>query len=91
MTYRLSGPRTATSRDDVYPQVPDSALAEAESLLLDVLQRLHPGLLTDEQKAEMAQALAVQTAATSVLRRFALGNDDAPCFVKVPAREAGDA
>jgi len=86
----MTDPRPASLGAEAYPEIADSRRQEAESLLLRTLELLHAGPLTAEQRQEMAQVLTAQMEATARLRRFALGNDDAPYFVTIPARGSRD-
>ncbi|WP_454857993.1 hypothetical protein [Rhizobium binxianense] len=91
MTYRLSGLRDALSRPEIFPETPTECREEAQPFLLRAMEVLHAGALSDAQRQGMAEALALQMQATAVLRRFALGNDDAPGFVRIATRDCGDA
>jgi hypothetical protein len=60
----------------------DRALAGGEDeALAALIERSHGAGLTPEQATELRLSLASQTAALAVLRRYALNNDDAPCFI----------
>ena len=91
MPYRLDEPRAVSPDVDTIPPLDDSRRVAVEALLLRALEPLHPHPLTAEQHQDMAQALSEQTAATARLRRFALGNDDAPYFMPVSVAACRDA
>ena len=89
MTFRLTDPRTAKRRGAPVSQGDDAQRQAAQPQLLEVLERLYPRPLTERQRRDMAQALDDQLAAAATLRRFALENDDAPCFAPIAQREPG--
>ncbi len=89
MSSDLHESRRANPSSFLMPERDDTRLRNAESLLLQALEQLHGPKLTVSQRESMALALSDQIAATSRLRRFPLGNDDAPFFI--PTRVHRDA
>ncbi len=64
--------------------------AAADDGVAELLLRLHGADLSQEQARELRLSLEAQTAAISVLRRYTLKNDDAPCFSLVAPRVVAD-
>lgn len=90
MAFQLKPIRQKAPASSGLPQWEDAqreAISEASSHLLE---KLHRTALTDEQRPMMAQALQEQIAATEVLRRFPLTNEDAPCIIMAPAGTCRD-
>jgi hypothetical protein len=88
MGSRLPESEQDASAPHGYPELAPAAIAAVNEKLIEIVSLRHGGRLTPEQIAELAAAVATQTANVEKLHRFPLRNSDEPCFI-APMAEAG--
>jgi hypothetical protein len=74
-------PETGSASQSGYPALDEGGLSALAARLEAIVELLHGGQLTEQQRREMRLSLTAQIANGEALHRFRLVNSDEPAFM----------